>query len=382
MEDIINYINTNLSSCIDSLEAITIIGSLLKKINYDINNIDIIVKNEIVSKIISDYLSNNGIDNINSSFIDVTCIELIEYYCYINDINLVSDNSDLTALYYKDISRIKKLTEEENIELLKKVKAGDSEARQKFIEANLRLAIGIAKLFKSKTTKMSFLDLVEEANMALILSVDTYDMNSGYRFSTYAYTSIRRRLYTMVCINENPIKKPIELHYKYNQFIKKLKKLTSMLGRYPTNDEIINHLHISESLLIEFLNIHNYPISLQEKIEGDNDSVELESMIVDENSYFEEKVVDDILKKDLNKSLKKILSEDEYKLIDEFYGLRCEAKKRNDMAKENNVSRTIIFNRVNKILEKLSLDKEIQGYALYANISSDNIKPKVKKKGF
>lgn len=95
-------------------------------------------------------------------------------------------------IYYRDISRFRTLSAEEEQELLKQVKLGDEQARKTLIESNLRLVTKIARQYRRP--KIELLDLIQEGNIGLIEAVDKFDAEMGYRFSTYAVWSIRKAI--------------------------------------------------------------------------------------------------------------------------------------------------------------------------------------------
>jgi len=121
--------------------------------------------------------------------------------------------------YFKEVGSHNLLTREEEVELAKRIEGGDQLARNRMIEANLRLAISIAKNFRDKGC--SFEDLVQESNMGLIRAVDRFDWRKGFKFSTYAVWWIRQAVQSHVAGQSGSIKMPTSaraIMYKAHKF--------------------------------------------------------------------------------------------------------------------------------------------------------------------
>lgn len=144
--------------------------------------------------------------------------------------------------YFKEINRIKLLTPDEEKELARRVQAGDVEARERMIKANLRLVVSIAKNYVERG--LSLLDLIEEGNLGLLKAVERFDPDADCRFSTYATwwikQSIKRALIDTV--------KTVRIPSYMVELISKWKNVTSelnvKLGRQPTFDEVAEALRI------------------------------------------------------------------------------------------------------------------------------------------
>lgn len=161
----------------------------------------------------------------------------------IANIAIEGEVSDSLKLYLNSISKIDLLTSEEEKDLAKRIKAGDRKAKEKMIQANLRLVISIAR--KYRNSKLSFLDLIQEGNIGLMKAVDKFDHTKGYRFSTYATWWIRQSITRSIANNERDIRLPLHII----EIIKKIKKashsLFGRLGRDPTIKEISEETQLS-----------------------------------------------------------------------------------------------------------------------------------------
>ncbi|EQD56495.1 RNA polymerase, sigma 70 subunit, RpoD subfamily, partial [mine drainage metagenome] len=99
---------------------------------------------------------------------------------------------DPVRMYLKEIGRVQLLTAEEEVDLARRIEAGDEEAKRRLAEANLRLVVSIAKRYVGRG--MLFLDLIQEGNLGLIKAVEKFDYRKGYKFSTYATWWIRQAI--------------------------------------------------------------------------------------------------------------------------------------------------------------------------------------------
>lgn len=258
------------------------------------------------------------------------------------------EDKDLVSLYMEDISKYKILTKEEEEELLKKVKTGDLEAKNKLIVSNLRLVISIAKNYSNKG--MNFIDLISEGNFGLIHSIDKFDISKGYRFSTYAVWWIKQAITKALMCKVRKIRIP---SYKYD-LLNRINRITvrelMKTGEYPTNEEIGKELNITpekvEEILIEFQDV----MSLNEEI-GEN--LNLEDVVLDKyEETLEDKLMKEVTKKNVYQMLEDLTLR-EREILMRRYGL---AGYRIHTLEEVGLSFNITRERVRQI-EKKSLEK-------------------------
>ncbi|MBR0463201.1 MAG: sigma-70 family RNA polymerase sigma factor, partial [Clostridia bacterium] len=130
---------------------------------------------------------------------------------------------DPVRMYLKDIGKVPLLTAEEEIEIAKRMEAGDQEARKKLVEANLRLVVSIAKRYVGRG--MLFLDLIQEGNMGLIKAVEKFDYRKGYKFSTYATWWIRQAITRAIADQARTIRIPVHMVETINKMIRVSRQL-------------------------------------------------------------------------------------------------------------------------------------------------------------
>jgi len=191
--------------------------------------------------------------------------------------------------YFDEIKKNKLLTKEEEIELAKKVKAGDKLAFNKLVSCNLRLVIKIAKKYISD--EFSLEDLIQEGNIGLIKAVEKFDPDKQVRFSTYACWWIKQAI-TRAISNK---KRMIRVPYRKEEYLKKINntitQLTQELNREPTIKEIAEKLNCSKYDIINIKNITDKIYSIDCDINTNDENCMLLDFL-DDDSFSPEKVLD------------------------------------------------------------------------------------------
>ncbi len=188
--------------------------------------------------------------------------------------------ADPVRMYLKEIGKIPLLSTEEEIELARKMEAGDMEARQKLAEANLRLVVSIAKRYAGRG--MQFLDLIQEGNLGLIKAVEKFDYRKGYKFSTYATWWIRQAITRAIADQSRTIRIPVHMVETINRMIRTSRQLVQELGREPTVNEIAERMELPVERVQEIQKISQEPVSLETPV-GEEEDSHLGDFIQDEN---------------------------------------------------------------------------------------------------
>ncbi|PZD72802.1 RNA polymerase sigma factor SigA [Acaryochloris thomasi RCC1774] len=172
--------------------------------------------------------------------------------------------SDSLGLYLKEIGRIPLLSAEQEVELAQRIQAGDAEAKQQMIQANLRLVVAIAKKYQNRGVPL--LDLIQEGSFGLNTAAEKYDLAQGCKFSTYAYWWIRQSMTRAVMLQSRTIRLPSQIYEQYNRLQKTQRKLSNKLSRTPTSAELAEAMELSVEQLRKMLQHVQVPASLDMEV--------------------------------------------------------------------------------------------------------------------
>ncbi len=211
-------------------------------------------------------------DEIDDEQFDDSDLE-IENYDLDNLEDSIPDSvstEDPVRMYLKEIGKVPLLSSEEEIELAKRIEAGDEEAKKTLAEANLRLVVSIAKRYVGRG--MQFLDLIQEGNLGLIKAVEKFDYRKGYKFSTYATWWIRQAITRAIADQARTIRIPVHMVETINRLVRTQRQLLQTLGREPTPEEIAEEMDMSVDRVREIMKISQDPVSLETPIGEEEDS--------------------------------------------------------------------------------------------------------------
>ena len=258
---------------------------------------------------------------------------------------------DPVRMYLKEIGTVPLLTTEEELTLAKRKAEGDEYAKERLIEANLRLVVSIAKRYTGRG--MSFLDLVQEGNLGLIKGVEKFDYTKGYNLSTYATWWIRQSVTRALADQARTIRVPVHMVETINKMSKMQRKLTLELGYEPSVTELADALEMSEDKVMEIMQIAREPASLETPI-GEEDDSNLGDFVADSNVVTPEGNVENVMLREHIDSLLKDLKERERQVIELRFGLKDgHPRTLEEVGKEFNVTRERIRQIEAKALRKL-----------------------------
>ena len=231
-----------------------------------------------------------------------------------------SSASNAMKMYLKEIEEYKMLTASEEIELAKEIDNSIPEAKEKFINANYRLVVSIAKKYRKENVDM--LDLIQAGNIGLIKAVEKYDYKKGFKFSTYATWWIKQSITRYIDDCENTIRIPVHLHQRINFIKRKKQELSNELQREPSLDELAEVCDMEPDKILEILKRDKNVVSLDTPIKEDEDSSLVEFIPSDAN--LDDVVIHEVEQKNLREKIDEVLTglnDQEQKVLRMRFGL-------------------------------------------------------------
>jgi RNA polymerase primary sigma factor len=235
--------------------------------------------------------------------------------------NVDSFADDSVRLYLREIGKIPLLTPEEEADLAQRIVKGDKKAKDKMVEANMRLVVSIAKRYGGRG--LDFLDLIQEGNTGLLRAVDKFDPSKGFKFSTYATWWVRQAITRAIADQARTIRIPVHMVETINKVLRTTRKLTAELNREPTNEEIAKELDMEPEKIDYVMRIKQDIASLDASIgrEGDDEDSVLGDFVEDEERDSpEESAANQILKEQLSEIIA-TLTDREQKIIRLRFGI-------------------------------------------------------------
>ena len=310
------------------------------------NNIDVIpvIDDTLLAEedaLLLDDLDDDFHDDKVEEDIDLDAIDLLDGI----------GTEDPVRMYLKEIGTVPLLTAEEELRLAKRKAEGDESAKERLIEANLRLVVSIAKRYTGRG--MSFLDLVQEGNLGLIKGVEKFDYTKGYKLSTYATWWIRQSVTRALADQARTIRVPVHMVETINKMSKMQRKLTLELGYEPSVSELAEALEMSEDKVMEIMQIAREPASLETPI-GEEDDSNLGDFVADSNAVTPEGNVESVMLREHIDALLGDLKERERQVIVLRFGLEDgHPRTLEEVGKEFNVTRERTRQIEAKALRKL-----------------------------
>jgi RNA polymerase primary sigma factor len=172
------------------------------------------------------------------------------------------------GVYLREIGRIPLLSREEELDLARRAAAGDEAAKQRLIEANLRLVVQVARRYLNRGLPLP--DLIEEGNLGLLRAAEKFDADRGVRFSTYATWWIRHAVTRALANQARTVRLPVHVQMLLARYVREQKRLTQELGRPPSRAELAAALGTSEDQIGELEELHQQPLSLDAPAGGES----------------------------------------------------------------------------------------------------------------
>jgi len=222
---------------------------------------------------------------------------------------------DTVKTYLKEIGKYKLLSSEEEIMYAKEIAENGpnaKEAREKLVNANLRLVVSIAKHYMGSS--LSLLDLIQEGNLGLLKAVEKYDYTKGFRFSTYATWWIKQAINRGIADLSRIVRLPVHVNETLGRLKKAQNELSTLLGREPSPDEIAKKLEMPVEKVIELYKVNQDVVSMDAPIGEDKDSL-FGDYIEDSSVANPFKLASDIFEKEAIEQALNMLTEREAMVI-------------------------------------------------------------------
>jgi RNA polymerase primary sigma factor len=227
--------------------------------------------------------------------------------------------SDAVMTYLREIGRVPMITHEREVELAKRIEAGDREAMKQFILANLRLVVSIAKRYVGRG--LTLLDLIQEGNIGLIRAVQRYDWRRGHRFSTHATWWIRQAISRAVADKGRTIRLPVYVNTALNRIRRERQRLIQELGREPSEQELAEATGLDPVRMLELQSAPGAPVSLELPV-GEDEEQELGDVLADnESASPEDQATTQTLKDEVQHVLESVLTPREQLVLQLRFGL-------------------------------------------------------------
>jgi len=274
--------------------------------------------------------------------------------------------------YFDEIARVPLLTKEEEVELAKRIEAGDEEAKKKLAEANLRLVVSIAKKYRG--CGLPFLDLIQEGNLGLMKAVEKFDWRKGYKFSTYATWWIRQAILRAITNRSRTIRVPTHI----NELIRKIheaeREHIKEHGSGPTLEELAEELDTTVDNIVKAKRTAQYTASLDTPIGYDEEGAVLGDFIEDEAAVSPTReTFRELLIQEIRKALKERLTPRERRVLELRYGLDGNPPKTLDEVGEIfGISRERVRQIQKEALEKLRGSEVLQKLEKFRQILGED----------
>lgn len=265
--------------------------------------------------------------------------------------------TDALNKYLQSIAKHKLLTKPEEIQLAKAVERGDLQAKKRFIEANLRLVVSIAKRYNSQD--MSLLDLIQEGNLGLMKAVDKFDPDKGFKFSTYATWWIKQNISRSLADKSRTIRMPVHA-------VEHLKKINHIemdfvrdYKRGPTIEELAALSNLDAKEVEHLRNISQSPLSFNKPV-GEEETI-FSDFIKDEDAKDPFEAAHQTARSDALELGLSVLTLKQRQIIEKRYGLNGDDPKTLDaIGREFGLTRERIRQVETDALRRLCLLPELR----------------------
>jgi RNA polymerase primary sigma factor len=275
-------------------------------------------------------------------------------------IDISALSADSVQMYLREIGRVPLLTRQEEIDLAKRMEKGDQAAKQRLIEANLRLVVSIAKKYSGRGG-LTLLDLIQEGNLGLFRAVQKFDYRKGYKFSTYATWWIRQAVTRALADQSRTIRIPVHMVETINKFVQTERRLVQILGREPLPEEIAAEMDMPIEKVRHIIKINQDTVSLEKTVGDEDDDSVLGEFIEDTKTIAPSEAAAQKLLKGYVRDVMKYLLPREQKILEMRFGLIDGVQHTlEEVGREFGVTRERIRQIEAKALEKIKQHEKVR----------------------
>ncbi len=232
--------------------------------------------------------------------------------------SITNRNTASLDKYLQEIGREELITAEEEVELARRIKAGDEKALEKLTKANLRFVVSVAKQYQNQG--LSLPDLINEGNVGLIKAARRFDETRGFKFISYAVWWIRQSILQALAEQSRIVRLPLNQVGSLNKIKKVSNKLEQEFERAPSASEIAKAMEVSEDKIDSAMKISTRSVSMDAPVIPDEDTTLIDLMTPEDSKSTDEELMQESLRREIERSLS-TLSEKERDVINLYYGI-------------------------------------------------------------
>jgi len=232
--------------------------------------------------------------------------------------SITNRNTASLDKYLQEIGREELITAEEEVQLARRIKAGDEQALEKLTKANLRFVVSVAKQYQNQG--LSLPDLINEGNVGLIKAASRFDETRGFKFISYAVWWIRQSILQALAEQSRIVRLPLNQVGSLNKIRKVSTKLEQKFERRPSAGEIAKEMDVSEQKIDSAMKISTRAVSMDAPIVPDEDTKLIDMMAPADSKGTDEELMQESLRREIERSLS-TLSEKERDVINLYYGI-------------------------------------------------------------
>jgi len=232
--------------------------------------------------------------------------------------SITNRNTASLDKYLQEIGKEDLITADEEVELARRIKAGDEVALEKLTKANLRFVVSVAKQYQNQG--LSLPDLINEGNVGLIKAARRFDETRGFKFISYAVWWIRQSILQALAEQSRIVRLPLNQVGSLNKIKKVTSKLEQEFERHPSATEIAKEMEVSEQKIDSAMKISTRYVSVDAPLVADEDTKLIDVMVPGDAPSTDDQLMRESLGKEIQRSLS-TLSEKERDVINLYYGI-------------------------------------------------------------